>query len=60
MAGERRQCRRAGIPTEMVELVSLVGHRYSVDDLTERGRARFVSMTASASGFEKSGLSNNV
>src|SRR5262245_40556299 len=32
-------CRRAGVPTEMVELVSLVGHRHRVDDLAERGRA---------------------
>src|SRR5215831_15590825 len=39
MAGERGQCRRAGVPTEMVELVSLVGHRHRVDDLAERGRA---------------------
>jgi len=40
VSGERRQCRRAGVPTEMVELVSLVGHRHRVDDLAERGRAR--------------------
>ena len=39
MAGERRQCRRAGVPTEMVELVALVGHRHRVDDLAVCGRA---------------------
>src|SRR5205085_2368549 len=31
MARERRQCRRAGVPTEMVELVALMGHRHCVD-----------------------------
>ena len=40
MAGERRQCGRAGVPTEMMELVALVGHRHRVDDLTEGRRAR--------------------
>src|SRR5262245_2228244 len=39
MAGKWRQCRRAGIPTEMVKLVPLIGHRYCVDDLTKCGRA---------------------
>jgi hypothetical protein len=39
VAGERRQCRRTGVPTEMVERVALVGHRHRVDDLAECGRA---------------------
>ena len=41
VAGERRQCRRAGVPAEMVELVTLVRHRHRVDDLTEGRRAGF-------------------
>ena len=40
MAGERRQCRRTGVPTEMMKLVALVGHRHRVDDLAKCGRAR--------------------
>src|SRR3984893_1541167 len=39
VAGERRQRRRAGVPTEMVEFVALVGHRYRVDDLAICARA---------------------
>ena len=39
VAGERRQCRRAGVPTEMVELVALVRHRQRVDDLAVCRRA---------------------
>src|SRR5450631_3520384 len=38
VAGERRQCRRTGVPAEMVELVALVRHRHRVDDLAECGR----------------------
>src|SRR5438067_7481243 len=33
VAGQRRQGRRAGVPTAMVELVARVRHRHRVDDL---------------------------
>ena len=39
VAGEWRQRRRAGVPTEMMELVALVGHRHRVNDLAKCGRA---------------------
>ena len=38
--GERRQRRRAGVPSEMVKLIALVGHRQRVDDLTVGRRSR--------------------
>src|SRR5262249_52551107 len=44
----------------MMKLVALVGHRHRVDDLAKSWRGRLYSITASASGFEKSGLSNKV
>jgi hypothetical protein len=44
----------------MVKLVALVRHRHCVDDLAECGEPGFTSTTASASGFEKSGLSSKV
>ena len=44
----------------MVKLVAFVGHHHRVNHLTECRRARLYSMTASASGFEKSGLSSKV
>ena len=31
--GQGRQCRRAGVPAEMVKFVALVGHEQAVDDL---------------------------
>src|SRR4051812_11173138 len=40
MTGERRQCRGAGIPTEMVKLVTLVRHYEGVDDLAVLWRPR--------------------
>ena len=39
VAGQRRQGRRAGVPTAMVELVARVRHRHRVDDLAKGGRA---------------------
>jgi len=39
VAGEWRQCRRAGVPAEMMELVALVRHRHRMDNLAECGRA---------------------
>src|SRR3954468_7389683 len=44
----------------MVELIPLVGHRHRVNDLPVGREPGFTSITASASGFEKSGLSSKV
>ena len=44
----------------MVELVALVRHRHRMDDLLNVGEPGFTSITASASGLEKSGLSRRV
>ena len=33
VAAERGQRGRTGVPAEMMKLVALIGHRYSVDDL---------------------------
>ena len=38
--GQRRQRRRAGIPSEVVKLVALVRHRHGVDDLAVGRRSR--------------------
>ena len=60
VAGKRRQGRRAGVPAEVVKLVPLVGHRDRVNDLAKVGEPGFTSITASASDFEKSGLSSKI
>jgi hypothetical protein len=60
VAGKRRQCRRAGVPAEMVELVALYGIVTVWTIRLNVGEPGFTSITAGASGSEKSGLSSKV
>src|SRR5215467_15156152 len=53
VARERRQCRRAGIPAEMMELVALVRHRQRVDDLAKLGRTGLHVDHGERVGFRK-------
>src|SRR5258705_9459119 len=51
MPRERRQRRRAGVPAEMVKLVTLVGHHHRVNHLTESRRARLYVDDCERVGF---------